>query len=221
MSIILLVVTDGRRECITRTIPSAQANLKGQISYQLIFDDSGDMAYRDWLVAMFPEFDVIHPMARQGFGGAIRSAWSHLAGRSEPWVFHLEDDFTFNRPVDLTGMAAVLDERPYLAQMALRRQPWNDQEKTAGGVVEQHPGDYDDCTDGAHDWLEHRRFFTTNPSLYRRSLCRGGWPTAEHSEGVFTHQLLEDPTVRFGYWGARDSGEWVTHIGDQRNGNGY
>lgn len=40
-------------------------------------------------------------------------------------------------------------------------------------------------------------------------------------EGVFTHQLLVDPAVRFGYWGPRASGEWCTHIGHERVGHGY
>ena len=70
-------------------------------------------------------------------------------------------------------------------------------------------------------WLEHRRFFTTNPSLYRRSLCWTGWPDTDHSEGAFTTQLLEDPELRFAYWGSRNSGEWCEHIGHERAGTGY
>ncbi len=44
----------------------------------------------------------------------------------------------------------------------------------------------------------------------------------DRSEGVFTHRLLADVDVRFGYWGRLDDGPWVTHIGDDRaGGKGY
>jgi hypothetical protein len=223
--IVLLVVTDGRRDCISQTIPSALAMLDGPVSRRVIYDDSGDADHREWLATQFPTFDLIHhPGGRQGFGGAIRTAWAHLAAGAERFVFHLEDDFTFNRPVSLTALTAVLDSNPHLIQLALRRQPWNDHERLAGGIVEQHPDAYKDCRDiGGHEWLEHRLFFTTNPSLYRTDLIRGReWPTGGDSEGHFSHHIIQDdPDAQFGFWGARDSGEWVTHIGRERVGTGY
>lgn len=82
------------------------------------------------------------------------------------------------------------------------------------------PGEYEDRTDGTHHWLEHRLFFTTNPSLYRRSLADRRWPDAPDSERKFTDQLRADGRS-FAFWGARHDGTWVTHIGDQRVGTGY
>lgn len=221
--IALVVFTDGR-DYIYETIPSALANLHGPITRKVIHDDSGDAGVHDRLRETFPDFDLAaHPAGRQGFGGAIRNAWRLLAAGPERFVFHLEDDFTFNQPVDLAAFAEVLDSQGHLAQLALRRQPWNDEERAAGGIVEQHPHDYEEWSDvrSGHTWLEHRRFFTTNPSLYRRELCSVGWPDCQFSEGVFTHRLLADPDLRFGFWGARDSGEWVTHTGRERVGSGY
>lgn len=217
-------MTDGRRDCIARTIPSAIDNLTGPITHRIIHDDSGDPDYRSWLAAEFPTFDLVGPPnGRSGFGGAIASAWSYLTdiATGVDYVFHLEDDFTFRRPVNLAAMATVLATRPYLAQLALRRQPWNPAEIETGGVVELHPDAYQDCGGDGHRWLEHRMFFTTNPSLYRTALCASGWPTGDRSEGVFSARLFSDPDVRCGYWGPRDSGEAVTHIGKARAGVGY
>jgi hypothetical protein len=219
--VILLVMTDGRLDCIGQTIESARENLGGEVTYKVIHDDTGDEAHRDRLRELFPDFEVIGQPTRQGFGGAIRSAWKHLQSRTERFVFHLEDDFTFNEPVDVPMMQRVLDRNPSLVQLALRRQPWNDAERAAGGIVEQHPDDYTDCSDGISDWLEHRRFFTTNPSLYRRGLTTRTWPEGEHSEGRFGIELLENPTVRFGYWGRRTDPPKVHHIGEHRAGTGY
>ncbi len=221
--IALLVITDGRRDYITRTIPSALANLEGPITRRVLYDDSGDPDHRDWLSNQFPTFELVtHPDGRQGFGGAIRAAWAHLADGLQPFVFHLEDDFTFNRPVDLVAMSRVLLHNDDIIQVALRRQPWNDEERAAGGIVEKDPDDFHEITTGSGPVLVHRRFFTTNPSLYRRSLCSQGWPTGANSEGMFTHQVIrQDSQAWFAFWGSRDSGEAVTHIGKERAGLGY
>lgn len=217
--ICLLVMTDGRHH-INATIRSAEANLVGPITAAIIHDDSGNPEHRAELAEQYPDFEVIGG-ERVGFGGAISRAWQHMRTISAEFVFHLEDDFTFNRPVDLAAMADVLRANPHLAQMALRRQPWNDEERAAGGVVEQHPDDYTDCADGGYRWLGHRRFFTTNPSLYPTSITERGWPSGPHSEGRFSLDLFDDPQTRCAFWGARDSGEWVHHIGEHRNGTGY
>jgi hypothetical protein len=222
VTIALLVITDGRVDYLERAVESARECLNGPVTERIMFDDTGDASHRAWLAARFPEFTHIHAGARQGFGGAISGSWAHLAESTCDYVFHLEQDFVFNRPVDLSAMMYVLDTQPHLVQLALRRQPWNPDEAAAGGIVEQHPADYVDCTDGVHWWLEHTRFFTTNPSLYRRSLIGRGWPAGAQSEGRFGLDLLRvQPTARFGFWGTRASGEWVTHIGHERVGVGY
>ena len=222
MSVALVVFTDGRDTLLEQTITSAEERLEGPIVERWIHDDTGDDVHRAWIEAQWPSYRQIGGGPRRGFGGAIRHTWARLVvGSKAEHVFHLEDDFIFRRSVDLAAMAAVLDDHHHLVQLALRRQPWNDAERAAGGIVEQHPDDYLEISDAANTWLEHRRFFTTNPSLYRRSLCRLGWPNVAQSEGVFTHQLTIDPAVRFGYWGDRGSGEAVEHLGHVRAGAGY
>lgn len=219
----LLVMTDGR-DTIYETIPSAEAFLDGPISSRWIHDDSGDLANTDKLHRVFPDWRITSSAGRQGFGAAIRDAWTILrSASSAPYIFHLEDDFLFRRIVPLIPMADVLADHPHLAQLALRRQPWNAEEAAAGGIVEQHPDDWQDCTDHAgRQWLESSRNFTTNPSLYRRTLLELDWPAGADSEGHYTAALRSaDPDVRFGYWGSRDSGEWVHHIGNVRKGTGY
>ena len=221
MSVALLVMTDGRKDCLRKTIQSASANLRGPITGRYINDDSGDPEYHEWLKAAFLEFTILGGGPRRGFGGAINHAWGMLGRISEAdFVFHLEDDFTFNRPIYLDDLRWTLVRNGTLAQMALRRQPWNDVERTAGGVVEVSPNEYTEIADPRGAWLQHKMFFTTNPSLYRMSLTQQAWPVTDHSEGRFTSDLLKQGFT-FGYWGARDSGEWVTHIGAERVGTGY
>jgi hypothetical protein len=221
--ICLAVVTDGREDYLTAAIESAETHLIGPISERVMYDDTGDDDYRRDLASRFPGWRHINAGPRQGFGGAIQALWRHLRDFSTSrWVFHLEQDFTFNRDVNLLDMVLVLEKHQHLVQLALRRQPWNEHERLAGGIVEQHPESYEERTWRGLSWLEHRLFFTTNPSLYRRALCWLDWPEGGESEGHFSHQIIQSaPDARFGFWGPRDSGEWVTHIGHERVGTGY
>jgi hypothetical protein len=231
--------TDGRYECIAETLDSFEqfVDLGPGRHWRLIFDDSADPLYREFLNVEYGERWTVLPNARRlGFGGTIRRAWDYLANIWAPdapprYVFHLEDDFGFDRPVDVVELQAVMEYRPNLVQMALVRQAWSPEEQAAGGVVQRHPDEYVRRTinlipteaEGRSrevSWLEHRLFFTTNPSIYRRRLCASGWPTEPNSEGLFWHRYREThPDVVSGYWG--DGTPWVTHLGQHRVGTVY
>lgn len=168
---------------------------------------------------------------RLGFGGAIRYGWERLRGRADfDYVLHVEDDWRFDAPVELGAMADLLDARPELAQVALRRNPVNDVERKAGGVVEMWPDEYadramtivePDCSGRELAWLDHELYFTTNPSLYRRSLLDLEWPDCPASEQVFTAKCLR-AGLRFALYGTRAEAPRVTHLGDnRREGRGY
>jgi hypothetical protein len=231
MTIAIVIIGDGRdgylRQCV-----GTLGQLYGPVSERWMYDDSGEPEYRRGLVRRYPRWRHIDGGSRQGCAGAFQQVWRQVAAETQAdFVFLIEQDFRFVRPVDLDSMSGLLDERPYLAEVALLRQPWNSEEKRAGGIVEWHPDWYVDMSDGrGRHWLEHRSF-TTNPCLFRRSLLDVPWPDSRpgaYSEGIFSHQIHEKGTpevpgeqVRCAYWGRRGSGVWVEHIGHQRIGMGY
>ena len=221
----LLVITDGRTNLLRRTIASFEEQVTGPIIERWIYDDSGNRKVREAIAKNHPSFTIInHPTGeRQGFAGAMRAAWEGLRQESiADWVFHLEDDFTFNRPVDLARIVDVLVKRPNLCQMALVRQAWNPDEIEAGGLIQTRPDEFVSHLDReGNSWLEHDLFFTTNPSVYRRSLYEMfDWPEGAESEGRFGLKLRE-AGFRFGYWGAKDDDPLVHHIGEHRHGTSY
>ncbi len=220
--ITLLVMTDGRKTFLEPTLERTNM-LSGLISRKLIHDDSGDESYRKWLLRRYGrEYEIYSTGRRSGFGGAIISAWQRLQDDNNDWVFHLEDDFVLKNLVPLSEMITIMDRYPHIVQMALRRQPWNEAEKAAGGIVEMDPDSYEEKTNGIHTWLEHRKFFTTNPSLYRKSLTvEHPWPVGLNSEGKFGIELFSDADKRSAYWGHKDEEPRCWHIGEFRNGAGY
>ena len=224
MSVTVVVIADGRVDYLERAMESLRL-LHGPVSARLIHDDSGDPEHAAWLWDTYgPAGWLVHSTPqRSGFTEAVRSArWWIGEHDRNAYVWWHEQDFRLTRPIDLAAMCAVLDANPHLAQLALRRQPWNDRERAAGGVVEQYPGDFYEVHEGGRTWLEHRRWFTTNPSLLPRwVVTEHEWPAGAESEGRFGLGLFRDPVIRSGFWGARDSGEWCEHIGTHRAGMGY
>lgn len=198
MTLALLLISDGREDYLDRTIASAT--------------DHGLLDLAD----QFIHVDDSHH--RLGFAGAIQAGWEQV--RTD-YVFHLEQDFTFPERPPVEDMVALLRWQPQLAQVALKRQPWNHEERRAGGIVELHPDDFTERNDAAVSWTEHRRFWTTNPCVYSSRWCREGWPQEPQSEGMFTHRLLRDPLLRFAFFGGKFDPPRVLHIGDERTGRGY
>jgi hypothetical protein len=229
VSVALLIITDGRDDYLQQCVASADSQLAGDIVERWMFDDTGDPTYRGGLARRYPQFRHIDGGFRQGCAGAIQAAWRILRERSNArFVFHLEQDFVFTHPTNVDQLMGFLDDHPEYAQVALRRQPCNPLEEAAGGVVEQHPDWYTDhCDTKGRAWLEHSAYWTCNPCLYRTDLLTMGWPghiDGRYSEDTFTETLRRDGTpqisgerVRFAYWGARDSGVWVRHIGHRRH----
>lgn len=219
-----LVRTDGRRDYIESAIQSLEEMVTGPITRRIIHDDSGDPNYAGWLAATFPGWQIHSTGSRSGFAGAIQSAWRLLEDVESYYVFDVEDDFIYNEPVDLDALVELLRMRPYLAQIALKRQPWGTE--PPGGFMAQAPSWYVQWP----GWVETRRNWTTNPSVYRRDLVYLGWPDAPDSEGYFGFALKEDfglpwgieaGDVQFGIWGRIDDPPAIDHIGEERIGVGY
>lgn len=223
--IILLIMTCGRKEYLERTMDSFDEMVGMQkIARVIVHDDSGISEFTDYLLETFAHAEIVSTKQPSGFGGAIRNAWNYIQETKqygERYVFHLEEDFTFNELIDLADIRGHLSA--YRAQIALKRQPWSMEEIVAGGFMELNPSAYKVMG----NIIEHREFFTTNPCLYSVALTSLGWPEDPYSEGKFWHRIKNEgipygvrgDDVKCCYYTNR---ELVTHIGESRgNGFGY
>lgn len=222
----LIVTTDGRGT-LDRTLEAFDRRVRPRPSEVVIVDDSGDAGYRLYLEALVnargPGWRALFHRERRGFCRCVASAWEQAAHADSPYVLWLEDDFEFVRSVDLSDLAHVLEREPQVAQMAFYRQPVNDEEIAASGYLNQRRDTYQLRGAGSgRTWFEHRNHWTTNPSLFRRSIPEHHpWPGFTSScEGHFGFILRgARPRTTFGLWGAGDV--WVRHFGERSDGRGY
>lgn len=205
--IALVIITDGRVDYLDETIESARVNLHGSIDSCHIVNDEPDA--HNHIAARYGDFRLHTHGRRMGLACAVRSAWTAAKRAGASHVFHLEDDFTFNEPVHVGDMRAMLDGDSRIAQLVLKRQAWNDEERAAGGIIESHPEDYTDRL----GWVEHRRIFSLNPCLIPMDVCELGWPDGNEAE--FTRVCVDAGYV-FGFWGDRNDPPRVHHIGERR-----
>jgi hypothetical protein len=215
-SFALAVTTDGRSDYLLQAIDSLRVSLDPWPEWRYMLDDSGDPAYTAMLVRCYPDFPIAAHSPRRGLAAAVGSVWRMALETSARYVFHAEDDFTYREPVDLVGMARVLEENPHLAQVVLKRQPWSEEEIAAGGQIEVAPEEYAD----RKGFVEHRRLFSLNPSLIRREAIE--LALTEPGDGL--ERGITDTLLRhgysFAYWGARKDPPRCWHIGERRS-EGY
>jgi hypothetical protein len=224
VSVPLIVLTNGRRDCLSQTIPSIHKHLTG-FGDMVIVDDSGDKDYRAWLAAEFPDALVTAVASGPaGYWCAMRTVWAIARGSAADTVAMWEDDFILLDDVDATCLDRVLDEQQHLTQIALRRQPWFANETAHGGMLEaleQQGQTFTEQTDGKHHWIEHRATFTGNPCLIPQRTFAHDWPEGAWSESRFGQLLFTNPEARGAYWGRRSDPPRVEHIGHQRVGRNY
>lgn len=212
--IVVVCLTNGRRDTLAKTLHSAGLMLRGPVGRCVVVADR-----------CRPDVPAGWELARVSGGGytkAVTAALDVAVGSGQPWVFWLEDDFVFNEPVDLAAMQTTMLANPHVAQLTLLRQPWYPEELAAGGVIETYP-EWEDRFAQRAGWIEHRAYWSNNPMLTRRSfLAAHRWPQKPGSERRFSEALFADePATTVGIVGHIGDVPRVTHIGTDRAGTGY
>lgn len=213
----LIVLTHGEAPYLEECLDSFAANIEPAEHDAVIVHDGGGPTSTRRLPLRSSYPVRAGPRLARGFSSAMRFAWAYASDPTVPWIFWLEHDFRFDRDVNLEHLAAVMDARPELTQIVLRRQPVNPEEVKAGSYVGLHPSSYRERVAEGHSYLEHGRHWSNNPSLFRSQLAAEvPWPDGPESEGKFTERLRAlKPGCRFGIWGRLGDRPWVTHLGER------
>ncbi|MCU1500578.1 MAG: hypothetical protein JWM47_4531 [Acidimicrobiales bacterium] len=210
--VIVVCLTNGARDTLTATLASAEEMLDGPIGRRVIANDSGRPIVVDG-------WEDVRIGKGSGYTRATAAALTLASESGQPWVFFLEDDFTFNEPIDLTDMQRLMGAHPELVQLSLKRQPWYDYEVTAGGIIEVKPEQFTQRP----GYVEHRYYWAQNPMLCRRALlAQHPWPQCPGSERAFGNLIFEaDPSHVAGIYGRIEDPPRVTHHGVERAGAHY
>ena len=225
----LAVLTHGNMDTLDRSLASFFDKVKPRPNRVIVHGD----APSGMPSVPFPVSQFSFTVEPRGFCKATGALWHWASAPGQPggdlpeFVFWLEHDFVFLRPVDLEPLSDVLNADKSLAQMSLMRTPVSPEEISAGGVVQSRPGEFEEHLlvsiarrEVENRWLRHRSYFTTTPSLMRTDFMMWNhWPDDDlpECEGRFGIDLVQRG-FEFGVWG---SGEpWVEHIG-VRTGVGY
>lgn len=207
-----------RRGYLLQAIASLTEMVEGPIVQRVVYDCWGDAAITAELEDLVRPFGfyVVGPGRRVDFTAGMQAMWGYLRKRAKgEFILQVEDDFTYERPVDLGAMIDILQANEHLVQLALLRDACYQDERDTGGIL-GWPLPAFTFREG---WFEHRQFFTLNPSLFRRSLTDHPWPAGHHSETLFGRSVLNDKRAASGFLG--DGTEWIRHIGETRAGAGY
>ncbi len=158
-----------------------------------------------------------------GLDGNVARAWS-LVPQDCDYVWHQEDDFVFDAPVDVGMMVDALETCPRMVhQIALLRHPVYSWEIEAGGIYRAYPeGTFSDLSYGTragrHTLTVHTRHFTFNPCIYRREIIDLDYGYSPQ-EGVMAARLFAaHPGSCFAFLGGQADTPRVTHIGERSAG---
>lgn len=226
---------DERSSYLRRSLASITDQVTGNIVQRVVYSDWDDDR-REELVAIVEPFGFyVAGDGHHGYTASMQRLWGYIRRRAiGEFVFQTEDDFVFDREVDLDALATTLRSDPKLAQVALLRDAYYQDEKETGGILGWPEPAFTRVELNGQTRLEHRLFFTANPSLFRRSLASEiAWPSdiesrrllgrrpdqSPSSETAFGRRLFADPSTRVAFWGGGE--QWVSHIGAVRAGVTY
>lgn len=218
MKVLLGIIDNKRPEYLSQTIASLEENIEFDFIAKIIIDDSGDRLYGQYLLDVYGDrYSIISHLENKGLSGSVRTLWSVALDLGVDYVFHLEGDFTFNEKIDINRLSQIFQIENHLAQIAFKRQPVNHDEARYGGFMNMDPGAYIDRFDSNlnYYWVEHRKFFTLNPSLYPKWICELGWQIG-WGEKEFGNKLFENDLIKCGFYGSKMDPPRVKHIGDVR-----
>lgn len=209
-----------RSAYLRQSLASLTENVTGPIIQRVV--------YSGWDAELAPELEAIASEfgfyiaggGHHGHTGTRRRMWAYLGKRAKgDYIFSTEDDFLYPKQVDLLPFIEVLADDQNLAQIALLRDAFYQDERETGGILGWPEPAFTAVGANGTSRLEHRLFFTNNPSLFRKSLTDKPWPDGVHSETQFGKQLFRDERIRVAFWG--DHEELTKHIGEVRGGAGY
>lgn len=190
-----------RRDLLAATLASLREH--HTLGALLISEDSGSHDMLGWLAANVPEATVL-PGNRTGIMASIDRL--HRAAGT-PYIFHLEDDWVFDGPVDFEATKRALEADATISVVCVRawdelKRKHRDRSTALGqGLRVMDPASHP-------EWYG----YTSNPGLMRKSFWARYQPVSR-----YRHDELSGLAKRDGFRVAYSEPGLARHIGDGRH----
>ena len=228
-----VILGNGRKGYLERTIASWEANLESKPKYQIIFDDSGNDKYRRWLKYAFGNrFEIVavgdKPM---GQPAAVQKIFDHIQTLDVDHVLSIEEDWMLFRPLNIEPIMDVLDKNPNIVQMRIPRTIWHwdshDLDLKAGSLLGYHIGLPNTThkinslgNDSWYEWRGEFYFWSHNPAVFKKEYTNENYlnfnPNDHENEfGKYIYNKSDKNVA--GWWSKNIYDGYITHIGIRDN----
>lgn len=222
----LFILGNGRKGCLERTVASWEKNLIDQPKHKIIFDDSGNQDYREYLKKRFGDRFTIVPIGDDIMGQiyGINFIYNYLNELDTDYIFELEEDWVLFRPLEIKNLIEILDSNQNIVQVRVPRTPWTELDFYSGSHTSYFLS-MDESKScfikyNGLSWYEWRGpywFWSHNPSLYRKSVTILPYPGEgdhEDHEMKFGFNLLEqNKDAVIAIYGENVYDAYIYHIG--------
>ncbi len=210
----VMIMGDGRKDCLVDCINSFNKNVIGNITTKHIHNDGPEFSgYDKYLIDRYEsDFQVFNHMTRLGLSGSGKLAWELMLAEGVDYAFWLEEDFVFNHNINLNKIIELVESNN-LAQMALKRDPNNEREHLAGGWMQTLPSETFTQRQG---YVEQEWLFILNPNIIPKWIMELGWPDGGGETEITSkiHQHYSD--IKFGILDTIECSPHVIHTGSRR-----
>ena len=114
-TVTVCITSCGRLDLLAETLGSFRAFNPG--GRYILSEDSTDAGIIAEIILRYPEFKVLSGSVRLGIMGSIDRLYSAV---ETPFIFHLEDDWVFDGPVNWGAALALLEHDDKIANICVR-----------------------------------------------------------------------------------------------------
>lgn len=213
--ILVAIVSAGRASYLKQTWASFEKNVKFSQPYDLIaIDDFPDTETYQFLSTLPTTKKILHAV-NYGLGQSINELIQEA--KNYDYIFHLEDDFLFNREVSVDRMIEILENEEKMVQLRLVRQPVYPMEIEANSCITPHGFKWEQQSDYIKVWCG----WSFNPNLAKAKwYTKVGTVPLQKVEVCFSQAIYKDldDSYYVGCPGQVTDSSWITHIGEHRKG---
>lgn len=174
----LFILTCGRKQYIQDTILSWETNLQNFDGRKIIFDDSGDIEYRQWLRETYGDrYDIIvFSDDNLGLEPMMRNILHFFSTSSYEDIFMLEEDWVLNESLDFKELQNILNTEKSI-QVRVTVEPWYPKQIKFGGVIGAYKEDGTYVEKETYVVFRNNTkdfFWSNNPSIFKADVFRQG-----------------------------------------------